>query len=211
MSTPGDILFVSFFDHHCITVGTLKTTPHTGMPENRIKLYNYHDVCLISLTRNGNSLDTSKEATAVPYHVDLNVSAPSTPPVPAAAAPRVTITSFSSGIIPLTGTGSGATDNPYLTSSVPRAPTTGTGTCQSPEAQAATSKSPGKGPEVSSAAPESPVTTAATSGETILPDESGRTTTGKPHCIISTWRRRPSSVTAAATRSPLQGATVSVG
>ena len=61
----------------------------------------------------GTGLDTSMEATAAPHHSEPNESAAPTPPVPAAAAPRATITSFFSGISPLTG--AGATDTPSLT------------------------------------------------------------------------------------------------
>ena len=53
------------------------------------------------------------EATAVPHHSDPNESAAPTSPVPAAAAPRATITLFFSGISPLTGAGAGATDTPF--------------------------------------------------------------------------------------------------
>ena len=41
----------------------------------------------------------------MPHHSDPNESAAPTPPVPAAAAPRATITLFFSGISLLTGTG----------------------------------------------------------------------------------------------------------
>ena len=55
------------------------------------------------------------EATAAPHHSEPDESAAPTPPVPAAAAPRATITPFFSGISPLTGTGAGATYTPSLT------------------------------------------------------------------------------------------------
>ena len=55
------------------------------------------------------------EATAAPHHREPNESAAPTPPVATAAAHRATITSFVSGISPLTGTGAGATDTPSLT------------------------------------------------------------------------------------------------
>ena len=52
------------------------------------------------------------EATAVPHHIsDPYESAAPTPPVPVAAVPRATITSFFSGISPHTGTG--ATDTSF--------------------------------------------------------------------------------------------------
>ena len=93
------------------------------------------------------------------------------PPVPAVAAPRATITSFLSGISPLTGTGTSGTTLP--TSVVPQAPATDTRTGEAPEALAsATPNALAKGPEDPSAAPELPPTTNSTSGETMLPGES---------------------------------------
>ena len=55
------------------------------------------------------------EATAALHHSEPNEFAAPTPPVPAVAAPRAKITSFFSGISPLTDTGAGATDTPSLT------------------------------------------------------------------------------------------------
>ena len=110
------------------------------------------------------------EATAAPHHSGSNEPAVPTSPVPAAPAPRATITSFFSVISPLTATGASGTTLP--TSVVPPAPTTGTGTGEAPEALAAAPNAPAKGPQAPSAAPELPLTTTSTSGETILPGES---------------------------------------
>ena len=111
------------------------------------------------------------KATAAPPYSGLNASATSTPPVAAAAAPRATIMTFFSGTRALTGTGTNVITSPTPAVSQAPATGTGTGTGEAPAALAATPNAPAKGPEASSAAAESPATTIATSGETMLPGE----------------------------------------
>ena len=113
----------------------------------------------------GNSMEAT--ATAAAHHSGPIEPAARTPPVPAAAASRVRITSFFSGSSPPIGTGTGT-----ATPAVAHTPTTGTSTGETQKALAEAPDTSATGPETPAAAPESLATTTPTGGETMLPGES---------------------------------------
>ena len=105
------------------------------------------------------------EVTAAPHHSGPNESAIPTPPIPAVAAPRATITSSSPGSARLPALVLAVPPLLFPLCPKPRLPVP-------VKRQEPTGNEPAKGPQAPSAALKFPPTTTSTGGETMLPGES---------------------------------------